>query len=545
MTLKEELIEIDKILKGRYSGITTCKREGTKYFKIRKQILDETKFLPESTSISDRIYYILNNIINIKICGCGCNNPLINPEKTYLPGHGNKMDDVKKQKINTYQNKYGVDNPSQLELVKAQKEQTLINNYGSLEEAIKSKIQSQQQTNLKRYGNIYAVKSDIIRQKIRDSWHKFNRVSSNKQKGVTHKNNFYETIESDRLEDKFSLLFTKSEYEGFQKIYKFKCKKCNTITESNLSYGNPLCRTCNPYIDSGGQSQQEFQLQKFLMSLGLSDLKVHNRSVLKNLELDFYIPSLNIAIEYHGNYWHSQLSGNKAPMYHLEKLNRCNEVGIRLIQIFEDEWLNKIQIVKSRLKHLFHKTKYSIGARECELRFIDNHITRRYNEKYHLQGHANASVSIGAYYKNRLVAWMTFCKTRFSKQYEWELLRFCTISNFNVMGISSRLLKQFITNYKPSSIVTYADRRWSNGGLYEKLGMKLENKSIPNYYYLEPRFYSNRLSRIIFQKHRLKDKLDIFDPNLTEWDNMKNNGYDRIWDCGNLVYSWCSTTLTC
>ena len=44
------------------------------------------------------------------------------------------------------------------------------------------------------------------------------------------------------------------------------------------------------------------------------------------------------------------------------------------------------------------------------------------------------------------------------------------------------------------------------------------------------------MSRIQFQKHKLKDKLETFDPNITEWENMKANGYDRIWDCGNMVF---------
>lgn len=45
-------------------------------------------------------------------------------------------------------------------------------------------------------------------------------------------------------------------------------------------------------------------------------------------------------------------------------------------------------------------------------------------------------------------------------------------------------------------------------------------------------------SRIKYQKHKLLKLLKAFSPSLTEWENMKNNGYDRIWDCGNDVWIW-------
>jgi len=35
---------------------------------------------------------------------------------------------------------------------------------------------------------------------------------------------------------------------------------------------------------------------------------------------------------------------------------------------------------------------------------------------------------------------------------------------------------------------------------------------------------------------KINDKLEIFDETLTEVDNMYNNGYRRIYDCGNQVW---------
>lgn len=71
--------------------------------------------------------------------------------------------------------------------------------------------------------------------------------------------------------------------------------------------------------------------------------------------------------------------------------------------------------------------------------------------------------------------------------------------------------------------------------LYKKLGFKHTHNSSPNYFYFNKN-YLVRLNRMKFQKYKLKYNISKFDKNLTEWENMKNNGYDRIWDCGNMVF---------
>ena len=112
--------------------------------------------------------------------------------------------------------------------------------------------------------------------------------------------------------------------------------------------------------------------------------------------------------------------------------------------------------------------------------------------------------------------------------------RYCSKIGYQIIGGTSKMLSYFIKKYKPTSIITYADKRYSDGKFYEKIGFKKTNLSKPNYFYFKGN--SGLMSRIQFQKHKLKDKLDIFNPELTEWENMQLNGYDRIWDCGNFVF---------
>lgn len=128
---------------------------------------------------------------------------------------------------------------------------------------------------------------------------------------------------------------------------------------------------------------------------------------------------------------------------------------------------------------------------------------------------------------------MTFGKSRFNKNYDWELLRYCTIPNFNIIGGASKLLNHF-RNHHSGSIISYADKRWSDGNLYRKLGFIELKDSQPNYFYVKD---IRRFSRNQFQKHKLKDILKKFDPLMTEKENMLANGYSIIWDCGNKVFS--------
>ena len=122
-------------------------------------------------------------------------------------------------------------------------------------------------------------------------------------------------------------------------------------------------------------------------------------------------------------------------------------------------------------------------------------------------------------------------KPRFDHNYEWEILRFCNKLNTSVVGGFSKLLKFFIFNFNPNSIITYADARFGEGNVYLKNDFKKIRLSKPNYFYLGKS--KKRESRLKYQKHKLENLLETFDSSMTEWENMKLNGYDRIWYCFN------------
>lgn len=265
-----------------------------------------------------------------------------------------------------------------------------------------------------------------------------------------------------------------------------------------------------------------------------------DKTTIYPLQLDIYIPSKNIAVEYCGLYWHSEKLG-KHKTYHLNKLEECNKKGIRLITIFEDEWLHNKDITISRLYNILGVNKnISIYARKCSVKEINTKNASDFCELHHIQGYHKSTVKLGLFNNNKLVSVMTFDKPSISKGYYnsttnkvFELNRFCSDKNYKVVGAASKLLKYFIRNYNPKQIFSYADRRWSDGSLYRTLGFKLSGYSQPNYWYV---IKDTRKHRFSFRKSVLKNKLKKFESSLTEYENMKYNGYDRIWDCGNMKY---------
>lgn len=447
--------------------------------------------------------------------------------KKYGVDYSWQNEEVKEKIRNTNLKKYGVENPSSSEIVKRNREETVYKKYGVFNVFQNKKILDKIiNTNLDRYGVEFPRQSFQIKEKIIHS-HRITIYNKNKQK-------FQHLVE---------FLFEFKDFKGIDKqyIYNFRCKKCNTIFKDHLDgNGHPRCLICFPY--SQGFSFKEKEIIDFLKELmPYENIIERSRSIIKGLELDIYIPSKKIAIEFNGLYWHSEIGGNKDKNYHLNKTNACQNCGIRLIHIFEDEWVNNREIVENRLKHfLFKNNENKIHARKCEVKEIDRGTSSNFLNKYHLQGEDNSSIKFGAYYNNELVAVMTFGQLRRalgnrSKKNEYEMYRFATSKL--VVGGSSRLLSHFIKTYNPFKIISYADKRWSNGNLYEKLEFKLISQTQPGYWYFRPG-YPIRYHRFNFRKNVLKSKLEIFDEKLTEWENMKLNGYDRIWDCGNLKYEW-------
>ena len=182
----------------------------------------------------------------------------------------------------------------------------------------------------------------------------------------------------------------------------------------------------------------------------------NDKHLIYPYELDIFSPKYNIAIEYDGLYWHNEK--NVDMNYHLMKTELCENKGIQLIHIFEDEWTDKQDIVKSRLKSIFGVIDNRIYARKCEIKEVSHNESKLFLEKNHIQGNVNSKYRYGLYYNNELVSLMTFGNMRKSlgsktKNECYELLRFCNKLNTSVIGGASKLFKHFIKiNYSTTTI---------------------------------------------------------------------------------------------
>lgn len=291
----------------------------------------------------------------------------------------------------------------------------------------------------------------------------------------------------------------------------------------------PKCMSC-------GVSYMEEELYNYISSLDDS-FETHNKKILDGFELDIYSDKLKIAFEFDGLYWHCEL--NKPKDYHLNKTELCAEKGIKLIHIFEDEWLYKQSIVKSRIKNILNKTDNIFYARKCEIRLLSNKEANDFLDDNHIQGKINSSINIGLFYKDNLLSVMTFgslrkCLGREKKDNNYELLRFCNKINTSVVGGASKLFNFFIKKFEPHSVISYADRRWSNGNLYEKLNFNFINNTVPNYFYIKNK---KRYNRYGFRKNILVEKYGC-DNSDTEHNFCYQNGWYRIYDCGSKLYKW-------
>lgn len=319
----------------------------------------------------------------------------------------------------------------------------------------------------------------------------------------------------------------------------FICQECQRENSFTFTLVDEVpsrcssCAACHAMEKRGARrSKGEIEIEEYLKSLG-EKVVPSLFSIAPGFEVDLYLPDHNLGIEYNGLYWHNE--NRRDRNYHLEKLNAATKNGKRLIQIFEDEWILNQKVVRNRLAHILnHGTKLA-GGRECEISEPNPGQVRELLEENHLQGSCIYQVAKGAYLDGKLVSAMTFSRPRMfigrsePVDNEWELVRF--VSSGSIPGIASRLMSAFRKDYPHDSVISYADLRWSDGGLYDSLGFTLVKQSPPNYWYVRD---GKRYHRSAFAKYKLVEQ--GFDSTMTEDEIMRERGYLRIWDCGTLVY---------
>jgi len=472
--------------------------------------------------------------------------------------------DVKKKiiasQVKTFTEKYGM-HPMKTEATKQNLKDSVMKKYG-VDWVSKSDgwINRVRATKLKLYGNEnylnqdkakktcmdrYGVTNYMMTEEYKEKYkltcllkYGFPHASMSKTFKQKHNKTTFEKFTLHPNFVNFTPQFTIDEFKGVAaQDYIFKCNRCGTIKSYSIDDGKyPICPSC----DKNNTSTFQSEIYEYIKSIVdiTTDIKINDRQILSPKELDIVIPSINIAFECDSILWHSELFGHKNKIYHLNKTSGCISRGYRLIHIWDNEWRMKKNIVKSVISSMLNKPSNTIFGRKCNVREISSRICVDFLKENHLQGADHSSIKLGLFDEfNNLMSVMTFLKSRFDKKIQYEMGRFCNKLGYQIHGGASKLFSYFLKKYNPTSIVSYSDRRYFDGKVYMKLGFNFMGNTSPNGYYIIDNYQTTQ-NRICWQKHKLKMKLKSFDPALSEWENMKVNGYDRIWDCGNGKWIW-------
>lgn len=294
-----------------------------------------------------------------------------------------------------------------------------------------------------------------------------------------------------------------------------------------------------PYC-TNNYSIGEMEIYTYLCNkLGEDKIVLRDRTILNGKEIDIFIPSKNIGIEYNGLYWHSEANG-KGKWYHYNKTEECNKLGIKLIQIFEDEYLANKELVLTKLEYLLKMEKMcpKIMGRKCIIREITNDVAKEFLDKNHIQRYSNTTISIGAFYQGILIGVMCFNKT--GELNKWILNRFATDNKYICQGVGGKLFHFFIKRYNPLTIKSFADRRWTidkENNFYEKIGFKLVEVQTPDYRYIKVNNPKERVHKFNLRKKSLHRHYNL-PMDMTEKEMVEKIGYAKIWDCGLYKYEW-------
>ena len=246
------------------------------------------------------------------------------------------------------------------------------------------------------------------------------------------------------------------------------------------------------------------------------------------MELDIYIPSMNLAFEFNGLYWHSESSG-KDRWYHYGKWDAARARGIQLIQVWEDDWRDRRDVVERMVAHKMNVSALpTVGARTCTVVEISPSESRKFLDDNHIQGFVGGSIHLALVQKNGgNVAVMTLRRDKDV----YYLDRYATSAR--VRGGFTKLLKyaeRRVAETGGKRIVTFSDNAVSDGNLYSENGFNKDAELKPDYSYI-----ANRS-----RAHKFRYRLSRFrnDPNLKYRDGMSErqlaalNNLPRVWDSG-------------
>lgn len=471
-------------------------------------------------------------------------------KQTFLKKYGvsNPLQDekIRDSMRQTIREKYGVDNVSKSDCIKDKKRKTLQKHYGDNVtnpmscEDIRQKVIENWKSKTEEEKKELQDKKNITMLSLYGTVNPYDIPFIKKKAIETRKNNKYK--ERITLEEKYGkLLDIKEICMIFQKSKDYIYSLIGLLNIDVLTIKDSIFLTkdgsniLEKYFNKTsrkGVSNKEENLRDFIRSIYKGTIILNDRSVLNPYELDIYLPERNISFEFDGIYYHSNVFKDK--WYHYNKTKQCSEKGIRLIHVFEDDWILRQPIVKSMIKSSLGIYEQKIYARKCVIKEIDFSTYKVFMDNNHLQGAVSATYYLGLFYNDKLVQCISFIKNGINNT--WELNRMATVLNTQVIGGFSKLIQYGVRKLHIEEFVSYVFKAWFDGKGYERCGLKFDYECPPVYWYIVK---GEKTNRINFKKSNIERKvrngeLSYFNRNDTEQDNMAKNGYTWIWDCGKI-----------
>jgi len=573
---EESLKEIEYVKEKTSFYITKENDDFIKDFKIRyylyKNNLQLEDIICSHQDCNNQTSYNRAKVQFNQVCCNACRTGNINISNKKKKNYSNKTQEEKnatiQKRMQTNQEKYGGNAPLCSKEIQEKQKRTNLEKYGKeytthiATESFKrihgvinpGQLEDHQtkvkETNQKNLGVDYPAQSVEVRNKMKNSnIEKYECEFPQRLPEIKNKwsKKQYEDKNLERLKH-----YDNKEYIKDNFIDEYNRFKLNEFMDFFACGQSAACkhmiRLGIDYIKYKSISRGEKEVFNFIEQLvqGDDQYKVLENDRTYGKEFDILVTKNNkplFAIEYNGLYWHSYDSTKKQPKEyyqnkHVEKTNIANQNGFNLFHIYENEWIdNNIRSIwKSVFFSELNKTT-RIFARKCTVKEVHKKEAGIFLDNNHLQGRVGSKIYIGLYYQDELVSIMSIGKNRFRKDNEniYELHRFCNKKFLTVIGGASKLLKYFERNYNPIKILSYANRRWSQGNLYNKLGFKRTSISPPNHYFIEN---GKLFHRVKYQTHKVKEILgDDYNNNISGFNNaIFNLKLGVIWDSGNYTF---------
>lgn len=453
--------------------------------------------------------------------------------------HYAKTEEFNRRVSDTNQKLYGSTRPAQNADIKEKMKNTMLQMYGvenpMHSESCKSKLKETVQS---RYGVENPMHLDSVKQKVKNTTMKNHGVDHlmkdkeyAKSVGLQRKKNYYEPTVFQRIHDVDWLKDQNCSGKSVGEIADQLGVSASNLSKYYHQHQLPIVKHSMSLIEK--------RLSEYFANQGVT-LNTRDCTVIAPKELDIVFPDAKLAVEINGAYWHSE-QFCKDSRYHINKTKVAAAKGYELWHFWDWElqthWDKIINRISTRLGR-----NSKIAARKLAVHTIDAKEKSQFFNQWHLQNDCASTINLGLKdSQGQLLMVASFGFSRFNKNFDWELLRLCSKSNLSIIGGASRLIRHFVKHYMilNQKLVSYCNLRWSNGNVYRNCGFQLIGQSDPSYVYVKAGKYA--ASRYQFQKHKLSKCLEQFDPNLSEKDNAQQNGYYRVWDCGNLIFQLIKT----